>query len=117
MSSDTKKFLNAGLRHSPRATLLQNINVRAVDSNFAPASLVDISQSGAKVVSPLEMSPSQIFEIHWVPVPGLAPLFIEAECVWSAPNGSMGVRFKNLGPRIQCVLKSFIAFHLGRSID
>jgi len=95
----------AAFRNNPRA---------AVHQGFDLGAIVDLSETGAKILlnEGSAMRLGDVVEILWSPLSGLKPFVIQAKCVWQR-QGQAGVTFVELEARARYVLRSLVKFHLG----
>jgi hypothetical protein len=104
-------LLSDSPRNLPRAKLHAQVVVEGHQgANSSQALLIDVSESGAKVIGQRLAKKSDDVLIQWPVIPGSHPLAIKGKVVW-AQASSIGIQFVGLSPKALSVLRALVRIH------
>lgn len=117
MKASSNAHFMASFRSTPRAAMAQETAIAPVGAPAGEShigTIVDISESGAKIIpsEKSKISVGDMIDIHWAPLPGLQPFHIQGKCVWRSSDQA-GLSFTKIEERTRYVLRALVKFHLG----
>ena len=110
VSKERPQERREALRVSPRVQNAHPAQLRINRNELLKATLLDISETGARLEVDCALEPGSECEVFWIPVVGLPPLLLDAHCVWKNKQ-VVAVKFNQLSDKVLHVLKSFVKFH------
>lgn len=83
-----------------------------VESFLTMSAILDISETGAQILSSRPLQKNQSVELLWAPVTGMKALSLKGHCIWVEKNKA-GIRFQELSRKAKAVIHSLVKFHVG----